>query len=166
MTGYSWARLAKGGTTRLYLPVSEVNRVVVSKLFTADRSEGKGSITKDKRVDIHEITVQGEFVPSSDMPAEHKAAVQALFSRSVVTAEEQLRWLLALKLYVGGQFDLYLGDDQYTATSADEVIYDIDGSTYPQVVIEEVRESRDTRATRIGYTLKMRAGFESSTGET
>lgn len=165
-SGYQYARLAKNGSTVLYLaPVLEISPVITSSLFTADRAEGAGTITKDKRVDRHEVTIQGEFVPTDDMQADHKAAVQALFSRSTVTAAQQFRWLSALKLYVGGQFDLYLGDDQYTATSADAVDYDLDGSTYPQVAIEEVRGAQDTRATRIPYTLKLVVGFESSSGE-
>ena len=164
--GYDYAYLVKNGSKVLYLaPVSEVNVVIKSNLFTADRTQGKGTITKDKRVDRHEITIQGEFVPTSDMQSDHKAAVQALFSRSVVTADQQFRWLMALKLHVGGQFDLYLGDDRYTATSAEQLVYDIDGCVLPQVAIDEVRKSKDTRKTRVGYTLKLIAGFERSTGE-
>jgi hypothetical protein len=165
-SGYDHAYLVKNGSVVLYLaPVSEENVVIKSNLFIADRTRGKGTITKDARVDRHEITIQGEFVPTSDMQPDHKAAVQALFSRSAVTADQQFRWLMALKLHVGGQFDLYLGDDRYTATSAEQLVYDVDGCTLPQVAIDEVRKSKDSRKTRVGYTLKLIAGFERSTGE-
>lgn len=164
--GYDYCYLMKNGTKVLYLaPVSEVNRVLKNSLFTADRVDGKGTIAKDKRIYYHEITIQGDFVDSTEMQPDHKQAVQNLFARSSVTAEQQYRWLMGLALAVGGQFDLYLGNDAYKATSERDLDYDLDGCVLPQVVIDEVRESQDTRRSRIPYTLKLIAGFQSSSGE-
>lgn len=165
-SGYNFCYLAELGTIQMYLaPVLDINEVLKNNLFAADRPNGKGSVVKDKRMYRHEITIQGDFLPSTDMRPDHRAAVQSIFSRAYVSPIHQYRRLRALALSVGGQYDLYLGDDQYSATSQQSLIYRDDGHVLPQVTIDEVRGAWDPQKTRISYTLKLIAGFRSSSGE-
>jgi len=68
-------------------------------------------------------------------------------------------------LYVGGNFDLKLGDDYYSATSEADLVYAPTGNRLPQVIFDEVRRNQGTNRTRVGYTVRFIAGFERSKGE-
>lgn len=160
MTGeYNLNRLTKtiSGTTytvAYFCPLSEVNPVMKNDLFAADRTGDKQTLAKDKRLYHHEVVVQGEFVHSSQMAADHKAAVQSVFSRATVTPLNQMRRVIDYARSIGGQYNLYLGDDQYTATTAASVNYGPDGCTYPQVVFDEIRPIIDVNSNKVTYTLK------------
>jgi len=166
VNAWDYCRLGAGGRVVLYFaPLDEINVVLKNKAFIGDRKDGKGSIGKDKRIYRHEVTLQGEFVDASDMPPDFRAAAQRLFGRGDVTAEMQFRWLQNLAMYIGGNFDLKLGDDNYSATSEADLVYSPTGNRFPQVVFDEVRRNQTTRGTRVGYTVRFVAGFEKSTGE-
>ncbi len=166
MSLYTEYRLVKLGVVVAYLtPIGGINAVSKANIFAADRAKGKGTIARDNLQIRHEVVVQGDFVHSNDLPAAHRAALQSLFSTSQVTPDMQRRRVDAARLAVGGQFDLYLGGDQYTATSESGVSYARDGNTYPQVTIDEFRWDWDGNPNRIMYTLKFIVGFEKSSGE-
>ena len=166
MNAWDYCRLGSGKRVVLYFaPLDEVNVVLKNKAFVGDRKDGKGSIGKDKRIYRHEVTLQGEFVDAAAMPPDFRAAIRRLFGRGDVTAEMQWRWLQNLALYVGGNFDLKLGDDNYSATSEAELVYAPTGNRLPQVIFDEVRRSQGTNRTRVGYTVRFIAGFERSKGE-
>lgn len=167
MNAWDYCRLggADGRLALYFAPLDEINVVLKNKAFVADRKDGEGSIGKDKRIYRHEITLQGEFVDAADMPPDFRGAVQRLLGRGDVTAEMQWRWLQTLAMRVGGNFNLILGDDYYTATSAAELAYTLAGNRFPQVVFDEVRRSQTTKRTRVGYTVRFIAGFERSKGE-
>lgn len=163
---YTYCTLGVNGYVRLYLaPLAEENVVLKNSLFTGDRSGGRGTIVKNKLICRHEITLQGEFVPTSEMPADHKAAVQTLFGRPTVSAADQFRVLEILNLQEEQNFDLVLGDDRYTAATPAELSYSVDGCVFPKVAIDELRKNKLTKKDRVGWTLRLIAGFETSAGE-
>jgi len=163
---YEHCVLGVGGYVRIYLaPLDEENIVLKNSLFTGDRSGGRGTIVKNKLVCRHEIALQGEFVPSKEMPADHKAAVQTLFGRAVVSAEDQFRVLQLLNLQEERNLDLILGNDRYTAATPAELAYSVDGCTFPRVAIDELRKNAKAGKNRVGWTLRLIAGFETSAGE-
>ncbi len=166
MNAWDYCCLGSGGRVVFYFaPLDEVNVVLKNKAFVGDRKDGKGSIGKDKRIYRHEVTLQGEFVDAAAMPQDFRQAIQRLFGRGDVTAEMQWRWLQNLALYVGGNFDLKLGDDYYSATSEADLVYAPTGNRFPQVIFDEVRRNQGTNRTRVGYTVRFIAGFERSKGE-
>lgn len=166
MNAWDYCYLGSGGRLVLYFaPLDEVNVVLKNKAFVGDRKDGKGSIGKDKRIYRHEVTLQGEFVDAAAMPQDFRQAIQRLFRRGDVTAEMQWRRLQNLALYVGGNFDLKLGDDYYSATSEAGLVDAPTGNRFPQVIFDEVRRNQGTNRTRVGYTVRFIAGFERSNGE-
>lgn len=163
---YRYCTLGVNGAVRLYLaPLAEENVVLKNSLFAGDRAGGRGTIIKNKLICRHEITLQGEFVPTREMPTDQKAAVQTLFGRATVSASDQFRVLEVLNLLEEQNLDLVLGDDRYTAATPAELSYSVGGCTFPKVAIDELRRSKSTKHERVGWTLRLIAGFDTSAGE-
>lgn len=149
-----------------FAPLDEVNVVLTNRLFVGDRKDGKGSISKEKRIYRHEVTLQGEFVDAADMPPDFRTAVQRLFGRGDVTAEMQWRQLqnIMLSPTMKSNYSLKLGNASYTAQNENELPSNPAQSRYPQVAFDELRRDQDTKSTRIRYTVRFIAGFEKAKG--
>ena len=164
MSDYTHTRLEKDGTVVAYFaPGFEVNPVLKNKLNVIDRpkvdeTETQVSIAMDLFKIRHEVTVQGVFEDSDNLPNDHKNALESLFGHSPVTAREQVNRLRYYMLVKGGAFELYEGSDEYTATSKAEA--DPQNGIYPTVFIDEIRPTRMGGHSRFNYTIKFVTGVE------
>jgi len=157
-------RLERDGVVVAYLaPTTQITPVSKNDLYTGTLARGKGAIARDVRRWYWEVTLQGTFEHSDDLPAEHRNALQNLFGYSEVTAEMQMRRIYQYAFGVGGNFDLYTPQVEYTARNETELRFD---PTYPgdllrlpQVAIDEIRGPYVAGKDRIDWMLKFISGF-------
>jgi len=164
MSTYSDIRLMKGGTVVAYLaPTAQITPVSKNDPFTGTLSKGRGAIARDVRRWYWEVTVQGIFEHSDNLPSDHKTALQNLFGLSEVSAEMQMRRIYQYALGVGGNFDLYTPQVLYTARNETELRFDPaypqDPIVLPQVVFDEIRGPYEAGKSRIEWMLKFISGF-------
>ena len=164
MSTYSEVRLMKDGAVVAYLaPTTQITPVSKNDPFTGTLSKGKGAIARDVRRWYWEVTIQGVFESSTNLPADHRAALQNLFGLSEVSAEMQMRRIYQYALGVGGNFDLYTPQILYTARNENELRFDPaypqDLIRLPQVVFDEIRGPYEAGKSRIEWMLKFISGF-------
>ena len=164
MSTYSDIRLVKGGTVVAYLaPTAQITPVSKNDPFIGTLSKGGGAIARDVRRWYWEVTIQGVFESSTNLPADHRAALQNLFGLSEVSAEIQMRRIYQYALGVGGNFDLYTPQILYTARNENELRFDPaypqDLIRLPQVVFDEIRGPYEAGKSRIEWMLKFISGF-------
>lgn len=146
-----------GGTVVAYFaPNFEVKPVLDNDLKGQPLPRGKASVIRDVRLIKTEITVQGEFMPSDDLPAPHKNDLESLFGKSPVTARDQVRRIRYYMQEEGGPFNLYENGDEYTATSDSGV--DRQNGVYPAVNIGQFRPPTMAGHERAEYMVKMTPG--------
>jgi hypothetical protein len=157
---------ANGRALYWFCPASVTDYVAKNNLFAADRPGGRGSKVIDKRVYRVELVIQGTAIPSSEMQPDHRAAMQALFGRPIITPRMQIRWLNALSQHAGGAYWLYAYEDRYGAANEAGLRYtDIEGCIYPPVTFDEFRYNPSPGLERIPYMVKFLVGFPRSGGE-
>ena len=157
-------RLERDGVVVAYLaPTTQITPVSKNDLYTGTLARGKGAIARDVRRWYWEVTIQGTFQSSDGLPAEHRNALQNLFGYSEVTAEMQMRRIYQYAFGVGGNFDLYTPQVEYTARDETELrvdpTYPGDSLRLPQVVIDEIRGPYVAGKDRIDWMLKFISGF-------
>lgn len=161
-------RPADGETLYWFCPAEITDSVSKNNLFVADRAKGKGTIAVDKRTYRIELVIQGYAIPTSEMQPDHRAAMQARFGASNVSARAQIRYLKALAEFVGGTYHLYAYEDRYAAATVDDLDYSaqhlLSGHTYPPVTFDEIRYNPEPGKARIPYMVKFVVGFPSSSG--
>lgn len=164
MSEYTAYRLKKGNEIVAYLaPVKQHEIVYRTTLFAEPRTKGRGTIAKDSRVYMVAITLQGTFEHSDNLPADHAAALQSLFGTPDVTAEMQMRRIYQYAYSVGGTFDLFTPDIEFTATSDEEIrvdpAYPGDTLRLPQVLFNQIRGPYVAGSPRIEWVLDLVAGL-------
>lgn len=162
MSDFSGCRLEKDGTTIIYFaPASTITPSFKNDLFDEDRPSDRGTIVRDKNMWHHEVSVQGDFVHSSELPDDHAAALSGLDmgSKDNITARDQLNRLVEYSLETGGNLDLYDFGDTYTKTDMDTVSYA--SGIFPSVYVGEIQSPRGGGQSRIAYTVKFTVGVES-----
>lgn len=157
-------RLERDGVVVAYLaPTTQITPVSKNDLYTGTLARGKGAIARDVRRWYWEVTIQGTFQSSDGLPAEHRDALQNLFGYSEVTEEMQMRRIYQYALGVGGNFDLYTPQAEYTARDETELRFDPaypgDSLRLPQVAIDEIRGPYVAGKDRIDWMLKFISGF-------
>jgi hypothetical protein len=165
---HEWLMLKTGSTNRsngtvvAYLaPNFEVVRQAKNDLHAAARARGRASIVRDNLVVLEELTIQGSFMSSLEVPAAHRSALEALFSTSAeVTPDMQANRLLHYLVRVGGGFQLYHGAREYRASTEAAINYP--AGVFPQVGFQDYSESgRSGRNQRV-WVLKFAIGLERS----
>jgi len=155
MSDYSTVRLEKNGTVVAYLaPSAEVNIAYNNEVQTYEY-EGKNKAIDYRRV-RQEVTIQGEFKDSDDLPTAHTSALQSLFGESTVTRRQQANRVRYYMHQVGGKFDLYVGDDEYTASSQSDL--DQANGVFYQVTIDEYRQREVPGKQLLNYTIRFVMG--------
>ncbi|AXR81489.1 hypothetical protein [Natrarchaeobaculum sulfurireducens] len=140
-----------------FAPNFEINPVLKNDLYAADRPQGRGTIARDQQRYRMEVTVQGVFERSDNLPRAHANALQDLFDTSgLVTPRMQVNRIKHYLLSVGGPFELYDGSDEYTAYDQDDAEYN-DG-VFPTVQVDEFRPTRDMGSPRFEYMVKFVVG--------
>lgn len=131
---------------------------------------GRPPRVRDFRKIMEEVTVQGQFHDTHDpetgtpaLPADHISDLQTAFGKEVVTARDQVRRIRHFMHEVGGPFELYEGDDEYTAGHAGAV--DWENGTFPVVQISQFRPPQMGGHSRFEYTVQMVVGVPRGTEE-
>lgn len=162
MSDYDYIRLETRNEVVMYFaPNFEVSPVMKNDVFAADRPRGRGTIARDNQMYRMEISIQGEFLGTDELPQPHTEALQDLFGVSgEVTARDQVNRIKDYLLNVGGPFELYDGSDEYSAYEQSAADY-ADG-VFPTVQPDEFRPSREAGTERQQYMLKMVVGSDPS----
>lgn len=156
MSEYDHTYLEKDGTIVAYFaPGAEVNVVYKSDLKNRPLPERINKVI-DNQIVNQQITIQGFFKDSSDLPQDHKNALETLFSESPVTSEDQINRIKYYQHLVGSPFELYHADAEYTASSVSGLDYN--NQIFPKVNIDEGRFRRVSGQQHWGYTIKFVMG--------
>lgn len=152
-----------GGTVVAYLaPNFEVTPVVDNDLKGGPKGRGDPQIVRDFQFITHEVTAQGVFESSANLPDAHATDLENLFGTSPVTARDQVNRVVHYMTDAneGGPFYFYDEGDQYTAETEGAV--DPQNGVYPAVAIEQFRPpAAQPGVARHEYTIKMQVGLES-----
>ena len=145
-----------GDVVAYFAPNFEVTPQFSNDLYTAERSEKAPAIARDNLRYTHELSVQGIFEHSDALPPAHAEDLEGLFETSPVTARDQVNRLVYYATQVGGPFHLYEGEDEYTATDAEEV--DVEAGVYPTVQIAGVQPPSHGGLSRFEYAVDFVVG--------
>lgn len=164
MSEFTTYRLKKGDEIVAYLaPVKQREIVYKATIFGEPRSQGRGAIVLDSRVYLVDITLQGTFEHSDNLPMDHRTALQMIFGAQKVTAEMQMRRIYQYALGVGGTFDLYTPDIEFTATTDEEIRvdpqYPADPLRLPQVMFNQIHGPYVAGSPKIEWVLNLKAGL-------
>lgn len=162
-------RLEKNGTVIAYLaPNFEVNPVASNDLKPGGGKplpRNRPTRIRDLRVISDEVTVQGEFHDTHDpdsgtaaLPSGHISDLESLFGTTPVTARMQVNRIRDFLHTTGGPYELYEGNDQYTATTESEV--DWANGIFPTVFVDQFRPPSMGGHRRMEYMIKMKVGTE------
>lgn len=148
-----------GGTVVAYFaPNFRVEPVFKNNLFAEEMPGEDSGIVQDVGTIRHEVTIQGVFESTDNLPSVHTSDLQSLFSTSgEVTAREQVNRIKDY-MFQGGPFNFYDGTDSYTATSNGGV--DRANGTFPVVNIDEFRPPSEGGFAKFEYVIKLVVGVE------
>lgn len=148
-----------GGTVIAYFaPNFRVEPVLKNDLFAEPMPGGDSSVVQDVGTIRHEVTVQGVFEHSDNLPSGHVSALETVFGHSApITAREQVNRIKHY-MFEGGPFNFYDDTDSYTATSNAGV--DRANGTYPTVALDEFRPPSEGGFGRFEYVAKLVVGVE------
>ena len=145
-----------------FAPSFEVNVEDKNNIHSEEMPRDKDAIARDIRQIRTEITIQGEFLHSDELPEQHQQDLQNLFGAVTVTARDQIRRIRAYMHRVGGPFELVdRGDgytDQYIAQDSENV--DWENGIYPTVQMDLIRPAAHAGIDREEYTVKLIVGLE------
>lgn len=145
-----------GTVVAYFAPNFEVKPRFSNDLHEAERTGEDPTIVRDGQRYSHELSVQGVFEDSPNLPQAHADDVEALVGSSSATAREQVNRLVYYATQVGGPFHLYEGDDRYTATDPTDV--DLQNGVYPAVQIAEVAPPSQAGLPRFEYAVDFVVG--------
>ena len=125
-------------------------------LYTAERAGDAPAIARDNLQYSHDVSIQGVFEDSVNLPQAHATALEAVFDSAAVTARDQVNRLVHYATEVGGPFFLYEGEDEYTALDAGDV--DVSDGVYPAVQIASVKPPSQGGLSRFEYAVDFVVG--------
>ena len=150
-----------GGTVIAYFaPSFEVVPADQNEVFENPLPTTGGALARDNGLWTSELTVQGAFVHSEDVPSEFRDALQTLFGQQTVTPTDQINRLRAYTVYADpGSFHFYHNENAYVADDAGGI--DIENGVYPAVAVTELRtpEEGETSSNRADFLVRMSVGF-------
>ena len=159
MTTHEEIRLEKNGVVVAYFaPNFQVTPIDAHDLKPFILPRGRGTRAKDLQMWRGEITIQGEFEHSDNLPTAHRNALTTLFGHSPVTAMEQVNRIRHFARTTTGTYDLFVGENSYNANTSDDV--DIENGVFPPVFIMEIRPPRTSGLTRVNYMVQFLEGFQ------
>lgn len=159
MAQYEEIRLEKNGVVICYFaPNFIVTPISANNIEPFILPYARGTRAKDTLRWKNEITVQGEFESSEGLPHDHKTALETLFGKSPVTAIDQVNRLKHITQTEDGNYELYIGDNQYNAPDPESV--DRENGIYPPVFVMEVRPPTQAGKSRVNYMVKFLEGFQ------
>lgn len=158
MTDHTDVRLETpdGTVVAYFAPNFEVDPSLSNDLHVAERAQGRPTIARDNRLLSHEISVQGVFEHTNNLPSAHASDVESLVGSSPATARDQVNRLVHFVRDVGGPFHLYEGADEYTAH--DESAVDVQSGVYPVVQVANVKPPSHGGLARYEYSVSFVVG--------
>lgn len=160
MSDYDAIRLeTQDGEVIAYLaPAFKVTPMMKNDLMKNVLPRGRGTKIRDVNKWAWELTVQGQFEHSSNLPTDHQDALESLFGSLPVTARQQVNRIRHYIKTVESGMVLYENSDEYSATNIDDV--DFEDGKFPTVFVTEFRPPRTGGHSRMEYMIKMDVGFE------
>lgn len=149
-----------GGDIVAYLaPNFEVTPVVDDDLVVRNRARGDPAIVRDLRRITEQVTVQGVFEHSSNLPSAHRNDLQSVFeTTSEVTPRDQVNRIKSYMYTQGGPFYFFDGNDEYRIQDQSNI--DWANGLFPAVSIAQFRPPNEAGAPRHEYVIKMAVGLE------
>jgi len=146
-----------GGTVIAYFaPNFEVRPTLDNDLKGNPLPRGETEIVRDLRLIQHEVTVQGIFEDSRNLPEAHKNDLESLFGTAPVTPRMQVNRIEDFMYNEGGPFNFYEGNDSYTKT--DDANIDWANGEKPVVNISQFRPPSDGGLSRFEYMVQLKPG--------
>lgn len=139
-----------------FAPNETVQPNLQNELFATDPVGDRPTIARDNQRIRYEITLQGHFEHSTNLPQQHASDLQTVFGESPVTARMQINRIKDYMLLEGGPYNLYLYGDEYTKTANADV--DPENGVFPTVQVKQFRPPEDAGLARAQYTLKLVVG--------
>jgi len=160
MSDHTTQRLeTQNGDVVAYLaPTLEVNPSFDNDLSEEPLPDREGAIVRDLSLFSHEVVFQGTFEHSDNLPDAHAGDLDTLFGGLPVTPEDQVNRIIAFAYQQLGPYNLYDGDNEYTATSVSGV--DVANGVYPTVDISQIRPTSNAGEPRNGFTIRLSVGFD------
>lgn len=159
MSDHTNIRLEKDGTVVAYFaPNFEVTPTLDNDLKGNPLPREDTAIIRDMRLITHELTIQGVFEDSRNLPDAHKTALESLFGTAPVTPRMQANRIESYMFTVGGPFDFYEGNDSYTASQTSAL--DWESGVKPMVNISQFRPPQEAGMDRWEYVCKLKPGME------
>jgi len=110
-----------------------------------------------------EITIQGQFQPSENLPPAHRSALDSLFGGLPVSASDQADRAINKLVFdenVSAPYNLYLNDREFSANSPNSV--DVPGGVFPNVSCTEIRTPEEAGLARNEFLFRFSVGFVST----
>lgn len=154
------------GTVVAYLaPNFEVNGISDNDLTADARPRGEPMLARDLQLISFEVTAQGQFEHSDQLPSGHVTDLESIVGHSApITAREQVNRIreflhdrtMTADGTVAKPFHFYDGPDSY-----DNVAGDIDWAAgqFPPVNVSAFRPVDEPGAGRYEYTLSLQVGL-------
>ena len=142
-----------------FAPLFEVNMSHSNDITNEPITDGR-TITQDFGRWKDEVTVQGTFMHSDNLPQPHQDALETLFGSLPVTAQQQVDRLVGLTRYGdNGPYNFYnIGRSYEVGNEGDES--DVVSGDYPPVVLEEIRPAEEGGRLRDDILIRMAVGTE------
>lgn len=160
MSNYDEIVLKQGSTVITYLaPNFKVEPVMKNNIINHPRARGRGPRVIELRRIILELVVQGTFLDSTSLPADHVTALETLFGETpgtLITAVRQVNRVMDY-MWEGGEMQLKNGDDDWKASTSGTL--DIAAGTYPAIYMAEARPGANAGVTKREYMLRFIPGF-------
>lgn len=122
---------------------------------------GQNTLLLDLSQWTGELTIQGAFESSQNLPQEHRLALDNMGFSLPVSAQEQANYAIEQLVYEPTPpYNLYVNENEYTANSPGEI--NVAGGTYPNVTVTEIRTPEEAGLTRMDYLFRFQVGFEQS----
>lgn len=148
-----------GGTVIAYLaPNAETTPTLNNDLLAEPRARGRPAIVRDNQQITFEITAQGTFIDSDELPDAHRTDLENLFGYAPVTAMDQINRVVhfAHDTNEGGPMHFYWRGNSFNAPSESDVDYQ--NGVYPPVAIDQFRPPTAGGFSRGEYMLKLAVG--------
>lgn len=165
MAAHEEVRIVKNGSVVMYLaPVDEIQHHDSNDHTIKGLPNDRPPFLYNMNRVVGEITIQGSFLHSSELPDEtstsHQSELLDLFGNpSEVTAEDQMNRLRAKTLWSSDTslLDIYCKDTKYIAATDSEL--DPLNGIFPQASIKELRHTDKSGNNRISFMIKFNIGF-------
>lgn len=150
-----------------FAPTFEVVPRHGNDLFEAPLAGARPSVVRDNGLWTSEVTVQGTFQHSDNVPPAFREALLELFdAEEAVTPTDQINRLVEHVVYGDpGHYEFYHNENEYTATSADGV--DVGNNVYPVVRVADLSVPEDGEASglRADFEVQLVVGIGSGDAE-